>query len=398
MHSTDLLIHLFYLIFSLALSHLIISSFLRSLSRNTTYLYTLLLGLLLYWFLQRIHENMYVERFEIDPNIQSDHVKEYQSHNYQQSLTPLTFPTHSLITHSPSNLTPLTTPMSSLTFPTTQTPSQLTPLTTPMSSLTFPTTQIPSQLTPLTTPMSSLTTPTPPQPSCNLTPTDRSLQTSALDSAPNTSLYTYDSGLSTNMPSDNTAMAQLQSFIKDEVSKYYSPSGLLPGVTPPTITTLKSMVAQKLSERMPYINTEIRQNILENLDKLIENHINQLFGLNTLTSPTSPSTPTPIQPLSTNALGQLYYKPTAFMETMSELGANSNTTRTFFDIPRAAYQNLSDEPLAMAMNSTPWYTYQEDLGNGEKMGTYKLYSPKGVAQANDMSGTSGKWLVRPWAF
>lgn len=339
------LIHFMYLLFSGFLAHLTLSHLKGNISTQMDYLYLGLLTLLFYAFLINFHVQLYMETFEIDPNIQDANTQAYQEDNYQQEKA---------FEEEQKRMNPGST----INIFVDDNP-EINPVSPRWKT------------------------------SYGLTPDDPNLKANALEQAPDTNQFRYDDGNEDHTPKvDQSIMDQIQTHVQQEVAKHYQ-NGLEEG----NLAELKPLVAQKLEDRMPYLSNQIRRVVMDNLDDIIDAQLNKMLGQ------PKKKTENRIQPLvipprneqlQTDFTGRPYYPPEAYMEHMAQQQAD---TKAYYEVPRAAYQSLNKDPSEYKFQPQ---TYIENESNGKKMSTKQLFdSNRSQLQSNDMQN---KWNVRPWAF
>lgn len=365
--------HIITLILSGLFAHFIINMVRKGKLTNFDYLTILFLTVLLYSVFINVQAQFYIEYFDINPNIVEINTNHYQEENVA--------PSPPIASNSPDdkNVANVNIYIDGTKL---KTQSGLLPLAKP----------------------------------------DQEKKATSLQKAPSILPFLYDDGQTPNTSLETNSvplMQQLRSNIAQELIKHYPQTH--------DITVLRTLIASKIQSRMPYINNTVRQDVIDNLDSIIEEELDKITGstlLPTTTSPTAADTIQSVPPhthispihhaysnfVAPDGSTQTTYKDGSVHYTLPDgsihhvypdgssrhkypdgtitATANKVTTplayapetmsslpyKPYYTAPRDAYQDV-DKAWAYQATSAPWGTYIENMANGMKMSTARLFDP-----------------------
>jgi len=363
--------HIITLLLSGLLAHFIINMVRKGHLTNFDYLTILFLTVLLYSVFINFQANFYLEYFDINPNIVEINTNHYQEENVAPSPV------------SPADDKNIANVNIYIDGTKVKTKSSL-PLTKP----------------------------------------DQEQKATSLQKAPSILPFLYDDGSASSPLSSDTnsdlLMKHLRSNIAQELIKNYPQTR--------DVTALRALIASKMHSRMPYISNTIRQDVIDNLDSIIDEELDKITGSTLL--PTTGATTTgadviqsvpphthiaPLRYSYSNFVApdgstQTTYKDGSVHYTLPDgsihhvypdgssrhkypdgtitATANKVTTplayapetmsslpyKPYYTAPRDAYADV-DKAWAYEATSAPWGTYIENMSNGMKMSTARLFDP-----------------------
>jgi len=261
-------IHMIYLLVSMMTGYFIVTQWRCNGFDQADWLWVIGAGILVYLLMTFFHNTLYVETFEINPNIVDTNTNIYQEDNYQQEKE---FDQNQKCqSYRKDSSQKRLKGGSCKTNVNIYLDGDLGGNLGDVHSISG----VSKPIIPLTKP-------------------DRQQQSHALDQSPSTLQHTFDDGkVSISPTTDPAVVNQLRDTVKKEVAKQY-PRCMQNNNPSQAITQLHQAVGRKIEERMPYLSNDIRNDVMTHLDQIINEEIDNISGhqasahLSNLDNPTS---------------------------------------------------------------------------------------------------------------